>query len=618
MCGIAGIVGIKDKQFAASKISVMTESLKHRGPDANAVFVNDEIALGHVRLSIIDLSDSANQPFHDFSKRFSIIYNGEIYNFLEVKQQLKDYPFRTNSDTEVILAAYQKYGIDCLSHFNGMFSFAIWDNLKKELFCARDRVGVKPFFYAQTSDELFLFSSEIRSILKTELVPKLINEAGLYDYVMFQSVYAPQTIVKGIYQLQAGEFGIFSNGRFDKKSYWRIEDEKKVDSLGSEAEIKKNVRELLLKSVERRLISDVELGAFLSGGIDSSAIVAIMSEVSDKTVNTFSINFAEKKFDESKFSNLIAQKYKTNHTSVCLTADNFLHELPNALSAADSPSGDGINSYVVAKETRKTGIKVAVSGLGGDELFAGYPNFLKYYKTQNGIFSKIPHSFRKSIAKVMTASKNSKTQRLGNFIGAENTDIASIYLFTRQVMSQQMTNSLFTNSFHETQIEKNLSEISDKINQFPVLSQFSIAEIKGYTQNVLLKDIDQFSMAVALEVREPFFDYKLIEYVLQIPDKYKYPKYPKSLLVEAIYPSLPNVIIHRPKMGFVLPWENWMRNELKEFCQVRINEFVEREILDSAKILSKWRDFLSGKNGVLWSHLWHLVVLTEWLKNNKF
>jgi len=618
MCGIAGIIGLNDIALADSKISLMIESLKHRGPDADGKIVNSDAALGHVRLSIIDLSENANQPFFDATKRYSIVYNGEIYNYLEVKDQLKDYDFTTNSDTEVILAAFQKFGADSLSMLNGMFAFAIWDNYKKELFCARDRLGVKPFYYAQTYDGKFIFSSEIRAILNSGLVSKELNNQGLYDYVMFQSVYAPQTIVKNIFQLPAGEFGILTNGSFTKKAFWRIEEKTGLELFENEDKIKKNVRELLLKSVERRLVSDVEIGAFLSGGIDSSAIVALMSEVSDKTINTFSINFSEKQFDESKFSNQIAELYKTKHHSIYLSADDFLDELPNALNAADSPSGDGINTYVISKTTRKSGIKVAVSGLGGDELFAGYPNFLNYHKAKTGFFSKIPHIIRKPFASVMAASQNSKTQRIGNVIGSKNVDISSFYPLTRQVMSQQIADSFFPPNSYKMQIEKTLDESIGEIQQFPIFSQFSIAEIKGYTQNVLLKDADQFSMAVALEIREPFFDYQLVQYVLQIPDQFKFPKFPKSLLVDSIYPLLPDEIVHRPKMGFVLPWEHWMRHELKEFCQKRITELAERQIISSQKIISKWKDFLEGKNGVLWSHLWHLVVLTEWLKNNKF
>jgi asparagine synthase (glutamine-hydrolysing) len=617
MCGIAGIVGLKDKELARKKICLMTESLKHRGPDATGVFVEEEIALGHLRLSIIDLSETANQPLFDSANRYAITFNGEIYNFQEVKKLFPDYPFRTDSDTEVILAAYARYGAECLSLLNGMFALAIWDNVRRELFVARDRLGVKPLYFAETGDGAFIFASEIRALLDSGIIPRKLNKYGLYDYLMYQSVYAPETIVENVRQLQAGEFGIFANGKFDRKFYWKLEDspEKIADSAEN---VRKNVKELLLRSVERRMISDVRLGAFLSGGIDSSAIVALMSEISPRPVDTFSVNFGEKEYDESVYSNLIAKKYKTNHTSVFLTADDFLTELPNALKAADSPSGDGLNTYVVSKATKQSGITVALSGLGGDELFAGYPNFLNWLKVQNSFLPKIPSILRRPFAIAAASTKNSKYQRIGDILMADKANIASIYPMFRQVMSQQMVGDFYKNGHYEISIRKLLREREAGIEEFPLLSQFSIAEMIGYTQNVLLKDTDQFSMASALEVREPFFDFKLVEYVLRIPDDLKFPKYPKSLLVESIYPLLPEEIVHRPKMGFVLPFERWMRHELKSFCQERLEKLAAREIFDSERLLQKWSDFQKAKNGVLWSHLWHLVVLTEWLENNKF
>jgi asparagine synthase (glutamine-hydrolysing) len=618
MCGIAGIVGLKNKENAETKIRLMTQSLEHRGPDATGVFVGDEVALGHLRLSIIDLSETANQPFFDATNRYAITFNGEIYNFQEVKKLLPEYPFRTDSDTEVILAAYAKYGADCLSFLNGMFAFAIWDRERKELFAARDRLGVKPLYYAQTIDGTFVFASEIRAILNSGLIERKLNNHGIYDYLMYQSVYAPETIVENIFQLPAGECGIFLNGKFTKKSYWRIEEKHLETVTDDEETVKRNVKDLLLKSVERRMISDVPLGAFLSGGIDSSAIVALMSEISERPINTFSVNFGEKEFDESQFSNLIARKYDTKHTSIDLTAEDFLAELPNALKAIDSPSGDGLNTYVVSKATKKSGITVALSGLGGDELFAGYPNFLNWMKTQKGVLNKIPAAFRKPFAFAMAASGNSKHQRIADILSVDKINLSNVYPMFRQVMSQQTVGEFYKNGHYEIGIHNLLKAKQSEIEEFPLLSQFSIAELIGYTQNVLLKDTDQFSMASALEVREPFFDYKLVEYVLRIPDKVKYPKYPKSLLVEALYPMLPNAIVHRPKMGFVLPFERWMRNELKEFCQNRLEILAAREIFNSDQLLKKWNDFQNGRNGVLWSHLWHLVVLTEWLENNKF
>lgn len=618
MCGIAGIIGLKDRNIASEKIKTMSRSLAHRGPDAEGFLLDENACLAHRRLSIIDLSENANQPIFDSSARYAIILNGEIYNYQEIKAELKDFPFQTDSDTEAILAAYLKYGANCLSRLNGMFAFAIWDKFEKKLFIARDRLGVKPLYYAITKDNVLVFSSEIRAILDTELLERKLDRESLYDYLLFQSVYSPKTIVDGIFQLPAGHFGVFSDSKFEIKPFWEIEKTLNFEVPNDAEAVKKQLRELLLKAVERRLISDVRLGAFLSGGIDSSAIVALMSEVSASPVDTFSVNFAEKEFDESFYSNLIAKKFNTRHSTVQLSAKNFLEELPEALKAADSPSGDGLNTYIVSKATKNAGLKVALSGLGGDELFAGYPNFVKFHNLQKSIFSKMPQFLRSPASFALAFSKQTKNQRLAELIKADKLSVTNIYPLSRQVISQRNADDFIKNGHHQTMIRKILSEKENAIEKFPLLSRFSIAELLGYTQNVLLKDTDQFSMASALEVREPFFDYHLVEYVLQIPDEIKFPKYPKSLLVETISPLLPKEIVHRRKMGFVLPWEKWMRNELREFCQNRLEVLAEREIFNPSAIKNKWQDFLKEKNGVLWSHLWHLVVLTEWLENNKF
>lgn len=618
MCGIAGIAGLPDRETAAEKIGIMTACLAHRGPDAEGVFVNEGVALGHRRLSIIDLSEAADQPQFDPSKRYSIILNGEIYNYKDVKRTVPDYPYSTESDTEAILASYIKFGPECLSLLNGMFSVAIWDSEKKELFVARDRLGVKPLYYSLTDDGVLIFASEIRAILNTGLVPRKINKHGLRDYLLYQSVYAPDTIVEGISQLPAGSYGIFSEGRFEITPYWRIEKTDGEAFPDTEAEAKKKIRELLLASVEMRMISDVRLGAFLSGGIDSSTVVGLMSEISSQPIDTFSVTFAEKEFDESRYSDLIAKRFSTRHTSVRITVESFLEELPNALSKMDSPSGDGVNTYVVSKATREAGLKVALSGLGGDELFAGYPTFMLWSKVRSGVLKHLPGYLREGAGALIARTGRTRHQRLADILSAPSVDLANIYPMFRQVLSQQAVSDLCGGNGHRTGIQSMLDERASDTGRFPLLSQFSIGEILGYTQNVLLKDTDQFSMAHALEVREPFFDFRLVEYVLQVPDRMKYPKYPKSLLVEAVAPLLPDEIVHRKKMGFTLPWASWMHGELRDFCAERIDALAGRGILDGGKLKALWNSFLSGSGGVLWSHLWHLVVLEEWLQANDF
>ena len=596
----------------------MTDRLSHRGPDAEGFFLSDQAALGHRRLSIIDLSDTANQPIFDASGRYAIILNGEIYNYRDVKAAvLPDYPYKTKGDAEAVLAAYLRYGAKCLDMLNGMFAFAIWDDELKEMFVARDRLGVKPLYYSHTDSGALVFASEIRAILATDLVPRRLNQAALHEYLQYQSVYSPRTIVENIHQLSAGTYGILRNGDFSITPYWQI-DKTQADISSDRNAIVRDIGALFRQSIERRMVSDVPVGAFLSGGIDSSAVVAMMAEVSDQPVNTFSVVFDEKLFDESRYSSLIAKKFRTHHTRIDLRADDFLAELPNTLKAVDSPSGDGLNTYVVSKVTRQSGIKVALSGLGGDELFAGYHYFRRWLDIKSGILPRIPSAGRRLAATALAATGRSKLERMADILATNEIDIASVYPRTRQVISRRSASSCSPNDFPSDPVQQMLLDKRGSLRQFPLLSQFTIAELLGYTQNVLLKDVDQFSMASALEVREPFFDHELVEYMLRVPDEMKLSERPKNLLVDAMGASLPTEIVDRKKMGFELPFEKWMRNELRDFCTGSIRKLAGRGLLDPDVLIKKWSQFERGSGSVAWSELWHLIVLTEWLENNKF
>lgn len=622
MCGITGIVNLTKKQFLPAVIKAMTDAIAHRGPDAEGFFIhNPTIALGHRRLSIIDLSTNANQPFIDNSQQYVIVFNGEIYNFLEVKKKLSnDYNFKTTSDTEVILAAYIKWKEDCLKYLNGMFAFAIWDKKEETLFIARDRIGVKPLYYHHNND-YFLFASEIRALLASNLIPRKLDNYALKNYLMFQSVYAPYTIVKDIFQLMPGEYAIISKQGFQKSTYWSIQGIALNNNFQEEKTILKQIRNLLTSSVASRMISDVPLGAFLSGGIDSSAVVGLMSEVSTQPINTFTISFQEKEFDESQYANIIAKKFNTKHTDIQLSPKTFLDSLPEALTKMDSPSGDGLNTYTVSKVTKQAGITVALSGIGGDELFAGYHYFQQYSSLNKNLayYYKLPQSIKNLAAAIVpTFVKGYKANRTQEILKIAKPTIANIYPILRLVSTAEKINKMLTQSNEENSIIKNLLENKD-FERFPLLSQVSIAELYGYTLNVLLKDSDQFSMASALEVREPFFDFRLIEYLLTIKDAYKYtPSVPKSLLVKAVAPMLPNDIVHRPKKGFSFPWKDWMLSELRPFCEYHLTFLGKTGYFNPTEIDKQWKLFISS-NGkkVNWVEIWQLVTLSNWLKNNK-
>lgn len=624
MCGITGIFNLQSSKPLRPIIQTMTDTLAHRGPNSDGFFTEqDKIALGHRRLSIIDLSTSANQPFTDNSGRYVLVFNGEIYNYQEIKPLLPDYAFKTTSDTEVILAAYLKWGQDCLQYLNGMFALAIWDKQQKQLFVARDRLGVKPFYY-YLDGQTFLFASEIRSLLSSGLIARQVDRYALRDYLVFQSVYAPYTIIKDIFQLMPGECAFISAKGMEKSVYWAIERPTQTFEMPDVTTVHRNVKDLLTASVQRRMISDVPLGAFLSGGIDSSAIVGLMSEVSARPIDTFTVVFDEKQYDESYFAGVVAQRFKTHHTKIRLTSQDFLKALPEALDAMDAPSGDGLNTYIVSKMTKQAGITVALSGIGGDELFAGYPyfSFFKKIQTDYSLYWKIPAAIRKPNANLACCflPNNDKYNRIAQLLKADDSSVAAIYPIFRLIHAKDSAEKLLER--HEISpliIEQLLTERKKAIAAFPTMSQFSIAELLGYTLNVLLRDTDQFSMASALEVREPFFDSKLVEYVLQVPDQFKHKNdSPKKLLVDALHPLLPKQIVDRPKMGFSFPWKQWLLTDLRSFCQEHIDHLTKYDLFDAKILQSEWKLFLNSKGQkVSWVKIWQLVVLSNWLKKNQ-
>ncbi|MFT3703624.1 MAG: asparagine synthase (glutamine-hydrolyzing) [Agriterribacter sp.] len=617
MCGIAGILYLKGQNAERDTVVRMTNAIAHRGPDAEGIFTEKEIGLGHRRLSIIDLSSAANQPFEDNSGRYVIVFNGEMYNYNDVKKLIQDYAFKTTSDTEVLLAAYIKSGISCLDHFRGMYAFAIWDRQEKELCLVRDKMGVKPLYY-YVDEEKIIFASEIRAILATGLVSKKINKKAVLEFLSYQSVSFPFTMVESIYQLDAGSAIKIKNGEIEIKKYWTVFDKEKLSEKIEGTEIKKNIYQLLGNSIQQRLVSDVPVGAFLSGGIDSSIVVGLMAELCGIKPNTFNISFTEKAFDESVYAEMIAKKFKAHHTRIQLSPAIMLEEMENALNAMDTPSGDGINTFVVSKAIKRAGITVALSGVGGDELFAGYPIFEQFRKLHaKRTLWKNTNIIRSFTAAVLPGKLSNKRSRLRQLLKVPSPDIEYIYPLLRQLITpEQINNISYLNDSQQTALSKTLSDYKNHLHLLPVLSQVSAAEYLGYTQHTLLKDTDQMSMAVALEVREPFFDTDLVQYVLSIPDKLKQPVYPKSLLVESVKPLLPDEIVFRKKQGFVFPWKLWMKNELNNFCVTHLERLGEREFIKKDALLSYWNNFLKGDPSIRWMDIWVFVVLEYWLEKN--
>lgn len=435
--------------------------------------------------------------------------------------------------------------------------------------------------------------------------------------MQYATVHAPNTIVEEVQMLLPAhclEFQVQSS-KFQVEEWWKANDYTKNNNDLSYQDTCKLVNEKLTMAVERRLVADVPFGAFLSGGIDSSAIVGLMSKVSTEKVQTFNVSFDESEFSEAKYAKQIAEKFNTQHHEIKLTPQHFLTQLPEALNAMDHPSGDGPNSYIVSKATKEAGITMALSGLGGDELFAGYDVFKRMFELEKKSWLNIVPA-KGLIGKFVSLKKNSvQGDKMAEILNLQSISSFHAYPINRKLFNQTDYQNLIKQKTNDDAFIKNIIK-SFKVDESHRLSYISLYEINTYMQNVLLRDADQMSMAVALEVRVPFLDYQFVETVLGIKDEYKYPHTPKKLLTDALGDLLPMDIINRPKMGFTLPWKEWLKNDLRDFCEDNIIEFSKREFVKRDAILVMWNRFLNNDPKITWSRIWHLIVLNHWIKTN--
>lgn len=611
MCGINGLVCFEPIDKSSSIIQAMNTAIAHRGPDDSGIFVDQNIALGQVRLSIIDLSSAGKQPMTDASGRYQLVFNGEIYNFKSLKEKLSHYPFKTKTDSEVLLAAYITWGESMLTKLEGMFAFCIYDSELNTCFMARDRFGKKPFYYYQTNTFL-IFSSELNGLFASKLFTPSIHNPALAEYFTYGTLHGNKLLVNEVKILAPGCSMWVKNKQLSSpNSYWSFT--KNIASISasqiSKQEAISQTRELFLKSVHKRLEADVPFGAFLSGGIDSSAVTAAMSLELGNKVNTFNVSFAEKEFSEARYAEIIAKKYQTTHTCVELSPVIFLEKIEEILDAYDHPSSDGANTYIVSEATKNAGLTMALSGLGGDEIFAGYPVFNKLQGLSNK-FSNIPFLFRKAIAQVLRQLPEYKYIKLADLIQNRTISDEHIYQVFRKVTPSSIVKKLCIEETSPTIIKEFLPHLYS-------ISQISEAEFFSYLQPVLLRDTDQMSMRHALEIRAPFLDHELVEFVLSLPDEYKAePNIPKSLLVKAMGDLLPEEIVFRKKMGFVLPWEKWIKNELKAKVENSISVAGNLGLINHSYWTKVYKEFCQGSKKYNWNTFWALVTLVHWIRKN--
>jgi asparagine synthase (glutamine-hydrolysing) len=620
MCGINGIYGLEKLQDLLKIIHRMNEAIAHRGPDASGTFHSKNVVLGHQRLKIIDLSESANQPFHSSNGRYTLVFNGEIYNYQQIRKELEeDFVFRTNSDTEVLLNAFTKWGKSCLQKLNGMFAFAIWDDEVESLFLARDRMGIKPLYYA-FQDGTFVFSSEVKAVLRSGLVKREFNQNSLYEYLNYQTVYGENTILDDVKMIPPASWITIQDNQIETGEYWQIEAPKNR-TYSSFEELKVQIAEKFGESIQKRMIADVPFGAFLSGGIDSSIVVGNMAKFGSQPIKTFHISFAEEQFSESKYAKIVSNKFGTEHTDIQLHPNDLLNQLPDALSAMDHPSGDGPNTWLVSKVTKEAGITMVHSGLGGDELFAGYPVFRQLSSLiEKKYLLSFPKFLRKLGGSTLKGIKgNVEAEKIAEILTLDRFDLESSYPISRKMLSDNQLRQYFGSVKFQNgakgYVQNHLS-FGQLGFELPYLSKISVAELRTYLISTLLRDTDQMSMAHALEVRVPFLDHEFVELLLSVPDEWKMGSSQKQLLVNSFKGLIPDEVINRPKMGFVFPWEVWMKNELKQFCGDNLAFLDNQQQFKKGSIANFSNQFFKGNPTVTWSRIWPLVVLGYWIKNN--
>ena len=596
MCGICGEINFDNEGVKAETIQRMCKVLTHRGPDDEGmVFIRKEknlevkralpnyrdengfeVGLGHRRLAIIDLSDAAHQPMCNEDGSVWIVYNGEIYNFQDLRKELKDkgHFFKSKSDTEVILHGYEEWGVECLNRFRGMFAFAIWDNNLKHLFMARDRLGKKPLVYFNKGG-YFVFASEIKALLKVPTFERKVDWNAIHYYLTYQYVPSPYSIFEAVRKLPPGHYLLYDcSGNLKIERYWKLNFSSKPNACKNQLDLCDRIRAELEESVRLRLISDVPLGAFLSGGVDSSIIVGIMAKLSGKPIKTFSIGFEEKEFNEIYYARLVSQHFSTEHHEF-IVKPNAIEILPKLVWHYNEPFADSsaIPTYYVANLT-KDYVKVVLTGDAGDENFAGYPRYLR--SKWIALFTRIPEKVRKDVMALLLKTLSSlhhredKLNRLIDFIKMLSSDQAKNYFEQIKVFNNKEKEDIYTEDFTKSLEEKTTSDfLVEKYNEADsdnLIDRLLYLDIHTYLPEDLLVKMDIATMANSLEARIPFLDHKFMEFVSSIPSRLKLKGFKtKYILKTAFKDFLPEAIFKRRKMGFGVPVSRWFRKELKEY-----------------------------------------------------
>ena len=625
MCGIAGIINLNGKPVSDKILSEMNSSQHHRGPDEGDIKIFSNVGLAHKRLSIIDLSDG-NQPMTNEDQSLWLTFNGEIYNYIELREKLlkQGHTFKTSSDSETIVHLYEEYGKECVNHLEGMFAFAIYDKRKETVFIARDRLGQKPLHYYKDNN-VFVFSSELQSLVKHPTLDKTINNQAVHDYLTLQYVPQPYTIYKNIFKLAPGSFLEFKipQKKLKISKYWQCNYKNKISISYNDAQ--HELRSLLEKAVSKRLMSDVPLGAFLSGGVDSSIIAGLMSKLTKEPIKTFTIGFNENKYDERKYAKIMADRIGSSHHEKIVDPSDF-SIVKKLVKHYGEPFSDAsmLPTYLLSKFTREK-VTVALSGDGADELFAGYYRYMVHKYA--GFGDLIPQSLRRGFynavntllpAKTEERTLVGKARRLSRIIAS---DKDKRYLDIISRCNESLKGSLYgekMKNFTPTPTQQYLESIYCSTTASNATETIMETDLHSYLPGDILTKVDIASMANSLEVRSPFMDHDVVSFAASLPLKYKQGfNSRKKILIDACSDIIPKEILTRPKMGFGVPIAHWLRNEWKDIATETLlngksikNGFFDKKSVE--KILSKHQKMQADYSYVIWA----LMIFELWYEEN--
>lgn len=606
MCGIVGYIGDK---WNEGQLRKAVACLQHRGPDAEGFFTDKNCGLGHRRLAIIDLSEEAGQPFHDASGRYVLIFNGEIYNFRQVRNQLNFTP-RTDSDTEVILEAYKQWGDDFVHQLNGMFAMAIYDRESGTLKLWRDRVGIKPLYYFWDGKS-FAFASEIKALLQLG-IPKKIRKEAIGDFLFLESIPAPLTIYEQVCQLENGHQLILNQRKLEEKTWYYLPEKVlAASSTGNEKEHTEAFLSAFRQSVQHRLVSDVPVGAFLSGGADSSMVCAMFNEVASSPFEALTIGFEDAAFDETDYARKVAGHLGINHEVRTLQGTEALEIIQKLAGHYDQPyaSGSAIPSLLVCRETRKN-VTVALSGDGGDELFMGYGHYHWYRRLKK--MNKLGGKLGRKLTAAMLRQMDHRKQRAARVIDYEEPFWLSVWSQEQYMFSQKEISALLGNTYkHQT-----LNGMWNKIEELPVdfETKISYFDILHYLPNNLLHKMDVASMAHSLEVRLPFLDHELVERMMRVPTELKlHGDTDKYLLKKGLGHYLPDPLIYRKKWGFPAPVGAYMKKDIRFLVDRLLNKdrLKQQDIFDPNEVHRYIDAFMGGKH-YHEKRVWALLEFQLW------